>query len=177
MLAELQQQAASCTKCKISACRIKSVWSEGNPDADYFFLGEAPGYWENKHGVPFYPGAAGGKKLTQVIKDLGLTRTEVYIANILKCRPPGNRDPLDYEVENCLPFLEAQIKAVAPKIIFVMGKVAAVALNLQRSNESLQRGWHDNEHYVVYHPAYIARLPDQYESWLEDLKDAISSSM
>ena len=175
-LAALALEAATCTKCRISACRVKSVWGEGDTNARLFFIGEAPGYWENQSGRPFAGSA--GRMLTKALAQLGLERREVYNANILKCRPPNNRDPTDIEVANCLPYLQAQIDAVNPSVIIVLGRVAAVALGLLDGPLGTNRGHvvsnEDRSTYLTYHPAYIARSPGKYLEWIDDLREAVS---
>jgi DNA polymerase len=121
-LEELARVASSCTKCRLSAGRTQVVWADGSPDADLMFIGEGPGFHEDKQGLPFV--GAAGQLLDRLLGEIGLRRQDVYICNVIKCRPPGNRDPLPDEVESCRPYLEAQIRMVSPRIIVTLGNFA-----------------------------------------------------
>ncbi|MFN3822120.1 MAG: uracil-DNA glycosylase family protein, partial [bacterium] len=125
-LREFAQQIAQCDRCPLSRNRTQVVFGVGNPQAQLMFVGEGPGADEDEQGEPFVGKA--GQLLTQLISDLGMTRQEVYIANIVKCRPPGNREPTPEEAGTCLPYLLRQISIIQPKIIVALGKVAAVYL-------------------------------------------------
>ena len=156
----LNEEVASCTKCEELACsRTQTVFAYGDPSARIFLLGEAPGADEDKQGVPFVGRA--GKLLTNILSACGLTREEVYIANILKCRPPGNRNPLPMEAENCRVYLDQQIAIVDPEFIVCWGAVAAQ--NLLKTDEtitSLRGRWHtykDRNVLCTYHPSYLLR--------------------
>src|SRR5436190_1172667 len=121
-LDELAREAATCTRCRLAQGRTQVVFGVGHPDADLMFIGEAPGYYEDRQGEPFV--GAAGQLLTQVLGEIGLRREQVYICNVLRCRPPGNRDPLPDEVEACTPWLEATLESVRPRVIVTLGNFA-----------------------------------------------------
>ena len=125
-LAEVAVEASDCTKCRLANGRTQVVFGVGNADADVMFIGEAPGFHEDKQGVPFVGQA--GKLLERLLAGVELRRDDVYIANVLKCRPPGNRDPLPEEVATCRHFLDAQLAFVRPKVIVTLGNFASRAL-------------------------------------------------
>ena len=118
-LEEAAREASTCTRCKLAQGRTQVVFGSGDPHADLMFIGEAPGFHEDRQGLPFV-GAAGGL-LTGLLEGIGLTRDRVYIANVLKCRPPGNRDPQPDEIESCQPWLAEQIDLIDPKVICSLG--------------------------------------------------------
>lgn len=158
-LAELAQRASVCTRCELARTRNTVVFGSGNPHADLMFVGEGPGAQEDRQGLPFVGPA--GQLLTKIIEAIGRTRDGVYIANIVKCRPPGNRDPRPEEVAACREYLEGQIALIRPKVIVALGRVAAQTL--LGSDESLGRmrgRWHrmyDTDVRVTYHPAALLR--------------------
>lgn len=164
--------AAACTKCPLHATRTRSVPGEGNPHARLMFVGEAPGADEDAQGRPFVGRA--GQLLDRMIDAMGLARGEVFIANVLKCRPPGNRDPQPLEVATCLPFLQAQIGLVRPEVICALGRHAAHAL--LGGNESLGRmreRFHDfrgTPLLVTFHPSYLLRSPEEKTKAWKDLQ-------
>ena len=121
-LAEAAAEAASCTKCRLAQGRTQVVFGVGDPNADLMFIGEGPGFHEDKQGEPFV--GAAGQLLTRMLGEIGLTREEVYIANIVMCRPPGNRDPQPDEIEACTPWLVEQISLIQPKVIVTLGNFA-----------------------------------------------------
>jgi len=171
----LQQQAECCVACDLSRTRTHVVFGIGNQQADLLIVGEAPGANEDKQGEPFVGRA--GQLLNNMLHAIGLQRQDIYIANILKCRPPNNRNPKLEEVALCTPFLERQINLLQPKIILALGKIAAHFL--LRSTESLGRmrgrefQYHDTPLLVSYHPAYLLRSPrEKRKSWadLQQLK-------
>jgi uracil-DNA glycosylase family 4 len=124
---ELQRQALACTKCPLATQgRSQVVFGDGDPNADLVFVGEGPGAEEDKQGIPFVGRA--GKLLTQLIESIGLQRDEVYIANVVKCRPPGNRDPLPEEIDSCRPYLEAQLAFIEPTVLVTLGNFATKLL-------------------------------------------------
>jgi DNA polymerase len=126
-LAHLAQEAEACRACVLGGERTQAVFGVGSPTADLMFVGEAPGFHEDKQGEPFV--GAAGQLLTKLIEQkLGMSRPDVYIANVLKCRPPGNRDPLPAEVEACKPFLARQLKLIRPKVVVALGNFAAKLL-------------------------------------------------
>jgi len=167
----LEHEVASCQRCGLYAGRTQTVFGTGARDASWLFVGEAPGAEEDRKGEPFVGRA--GQLLNAMLFALGLKRDDVYIANVLKCRPPGNRDPADTEVHTCEPFLARQIELVAPQIVVAMGRFAARCL--LGSDQSLRhlRGkiltYRGRPLVVTYHPAYLLRNPvDKRKAW-EDL--------
>jgi uracil-DNA glycosylase len=152
------REASVCTGCALAAGRTQVVFGTGNPNADLMFIGEAPGYHEDRQGAPFV-GAAGGL-LTGFLETIGLTRADVYIANVLKCRPPGNRDPLPEEIESCKPWLKEQIELVDPKVICTLGNFATrLLLGNPKATISRVRGqrvaWRGRVLIPTFHPAAI----------------------
>jgi len=123
---ELEAEALACEKCQLASTRTQVVFGVGNPQADLMFVGEGPGEQEDLTGEPFVGRA--GKLLTSLIEEIGLTRADVYIANVVKCRPPGNRDPQPGEIEACRPYLEAQMAFIQPKVIVTLGNFATKLL-------------------------------------------------
>jgi len=121
-LDELATEASGCTKCRLSGGRTQVVFGVGDPHADVLFIGEGPGYHEDKQGEPFV--GAAGQLLTKMLAEIGLARSDVYIANVIKCRPPGNRDPLPDEIDTCKPYLEGQIRNIDPRVIVTLGNFA-----------------------------------------------------
>ena len=121
-LEELADEAAVCTRCRLAGGRTQVVFGVGNPHAQLMFIGEGPGYHEDKQGEPFVGPA--GQLLTRLLGEIGLRREDVYIANTVKCRPPGNRDPLPDEIESCRPYLEGQIENIQPRVIVTLGNFA-----------------------------------------------------
>jgi DNA polymerase len=177
-LEEVRQQLGDCTRCKLSGLgRKQIVFGVGNPDADLMFIGEAPGADEDQQGEPFVGKA--GQLLTKIIEAMGFARKEVYIANVLKCRPPQNRDPEPDEVEQCEPFLKLQIAAVAPKIIVTLGKHAGHAILKNTTPITRLRGhWGRYEGIPVmptYHPAYLLRNPAEKRPVWDDMKAVLAA--
>jgi DNA polymerase len=121
-LSELAREASGCTKCRLSNGRTQVVFGVGAPNADVLFIGEGPGYHEDKQGEPFV--GAAGQLLTKMLGEIGLRREDVYIANVVKCRPPGNRDPLPDEIDACKPYLDGQIRSIDPRVIVTLGNFA-----------------------------------------------------
>jgi uracil-DNA glycosylase len=124
--AELERVALACTKCPLAETRTQVVFGAGDPEAALLFVGEGPGEQEDRDGVPFVGRA--GRLLTSLIEGIGLDRDSVYIANVVKCRPPGNRDPLPLEIESCRPYLEAQIHFIDPSVVVTLGNFATKLL-------------------------------------------------
>lgn len=159
-LKELAKKAEQCVSCKLCQTRKNVVFGAGNPEANWMFVGEGPGATEDEQGLPFV-GKAGGL-LTQLIKEAGFSREEVYIANVVKCRPPENRDPEKDEIEACRPYLWRQIELINPAVITTLGKPAAnLLLNTKEAMGKL-RGReikHELGPIVIptYHPSYIQR--------------------
>ena len=173
-LKELEHEALSCKRCRLWETRNKVVFGAGNPNADLLLVGEAPGGEEDRQGLPFVGKA--GVLLTKILKSIHFEREEVFIANVLKCRPPENRDPRPDEVEACEPFLVEQIVAIKPKLICALGAHAArTLLKLRPSTSigSLRGVVHDYQGVpliATYHPAYLLRSPDKKRDTWEDVK-------
>lgn len=174
--AELEARVSSCTRCALHRGRTQTVFGVGARNAEWFVVGEAPGEEEDRRGEPFV--GAAGQLLDAMLTAIELPRPTVFIANILKCRPPENRDPQAEEVAECLPYLAAQIELVQPRIILAFGRVAAQNLLGTTATLSSLRG--DVHHYgpqripviVTYHPAYLLRSPGEKRKAWEDLKFA-----
>ena len=173
---ELKARVAACTRCPLSATRTQTVFGVGNQHADWLIVGEAPGAEEDRRGEPFVGRA--GQLLNSMLLAIGLPREQVYIANVLKCRPPGNRDPGPIEAAECLPYLERQIALLKPKIMLAVGRIAAQ--NHLRTDKTLGTQRQQVHRFgiaqvplvVTYHPAYLLRTPaDKRKAW-EDLKFA-----
>lgn len=161
-LTAVQKELGDCTRCKLSEGRKNIVFGSGNPNADLVFVGEGPGADEDKQGLPFV--GRSGKKLTEIIeKGMGLNREkDTYICNIVKCRPPGNRDPEADEVAACKPFLIQQLQAIKPKVIVALGKPASSTLLGRTVPIVKERGtWHEYEGIklmLTFHPSYLIRF-------------------
>ena len=174
--AGLQQQVSGCKKCKLHETRTQTVFGVGNQQADWLIIGEAPGAEEDRQGEPFV--GAAGKLLDEMLFAAGFGRSEVYIANILKCRPPGNRDPAAEEVACCNAYLQQQIALMQPQLILAVGGVAAH--NLLRTDEKVGQMRGTLHHYgetniplvVTYHPAYLLRSPLEKRKVWDDLQFA-----
>ena len=174
----LETQVKNCTACDLSRTRTQTVFGVGNREASWLVIGEAPGADEDRRGEPFVGRA--GQLLTAMLQAIGLQRNEVYIANILKCRPPNNRDPRPDEVAHCRGYLDAQIRLIEPEIILAVGRIAAQQLLATDRSLSALRGrvHHIGEPaipvVVTYHPAYLLRTPaDKRKAW-QDLQLAKS---
>jgi len=173
----LQDEVSACVKCGLAATRTRTVFGVGNPHADWLVIGEAPGAEEDRQGKPFV--GAAGKLLDAMLQAIGLSREQnVFVANMLKCRPPGNRDPKAEEVAACLPYLMRQIAAIKPKLILAVGRIAAQSLlatdvPLGRLRGRVHRfGPLSTALIVTYHPAYLLRSPAEKRKAWEDLKFA-----
>ncbi|HEY4970059.1 MAG TPA: uracil-DNA glycosylase, partial [Steroidobacteraceae bacterium] len=173
---ELKARVAACARCALCSTRTQTVFGVGNPQAQWLVVGEAPGAEEDRQGEPFVGRA--GQLLNSMLRAIGLAREQVYIANVLKCRPPGNRDPSANEAAECLPYLEQQIALIKPKLMLAVGRIAAQ--NLLHTEVTLGRLRQQVHHFglarvplvVTYHPAYLLRTPtDKRKAW-EDLKFA-----
>jgi DNA polymerase len=172
----LRARVAACTRCALSTTRTQTVFGVGNQSAEWLIVGEAPGAEEDRRGEPFVGRA--GQLLNSMLRAIGLAREQVYIANVLKCRPPGNRDPAPGESAECLPYLERQIALLRPKIMLAVGRIAAQ--NLLKTEAPLARLRQQAHSFgiarvplvITYHPAYLLRTPsDKRKAW-EDLKFA-----
>lgn len=172
-LAQVEQAVSACRQCELHRSRTHTVFGCGSPTADWLFVGEAPGKNEDLQGMPFVGRA--GKLLDKMIAALGMRREQVFIANVLKCRPPDNRDPLPAEIEQCEPYLHRQLALIQPKIIVALGRISAQAL--LKSAEPLGKLRGQEYRYgpaniplvVTYHPAYLLRSPGQKAAAWEDL--------
>jgi uracil-DNA glycosylase len=172
-LVALRADLGECTRCKLHGLgRRQIVFGVGNPNANLMFVGEAPGADEDIQGVPFVGRA--GQLLTKIIEAIGLRRDEVYIANVIKCRPPGNRNPEPDEVEQCEPFLFRQIDSIKPKVIVALGKFAAQSLLRTGDPITRLRGREYTYRGAIlmptYHPAYLLRTPSAKREVWEDMK-------
>lgn len=171
-LGELAAIAAVCTRCRLSASRTQVVYGVGNPDADLMFIGEAPGRDEDLQGEPFVGRA--GQLLTDIIRAMKLSREDVYIANVIKCRPPQNRNPEQDELDACHPFIRKQIELIKPKVIVTLGRIALQSLTARGYSISSSRGqWLDYNGIKVmptYHPAYLLRNPAAKKEVWADMK-------
>jgi DNA polymerase len=173
-LADLAGKVAVCTKCRyLAETRTQTVFGTGSPEARVMFIGEAPGSEEDRLGEPFV-GRAGALLTDMITKGMGLKREQVYIANILKCRPPENRNPTSEEMDNCFPYLEQQIATIRPEFLCLLGRVAVIALLKTTLSMNKARGrWHRYRGIptlVTYHPAFLLRKPEfKKEAW-EDLQ-------
>ena len=171
-LSELAEKTSSCTLCRLSEGRRNVVFGAGNADADLMFVGEGPGEQEDRQGLPFVGPA--GELLSKIIQAIGMERSEVYIANVVKCRPPSNRNPESGEVAACMPYLERQIQLVRPRVIVALGRVAAESLLGTSSSLGRMRGqWYDVlgiPTRVTYHPAALLRQASYKRPTWEDMQ-------
>jgi uracil-DNA glycosylase family 4 len=171
-LRKLEEQVKRCTKCELCNNRTNVVFGTGDPDADLMFVGEAPGYYEDEQGEPFVGKA--GQLLTKIIESIGMKRSDVYIANILKCRPPDNRNPNANEIVMCSPHLIKQIEIIRPKIICALGTFAAQTLLDTKESIGKLRGkffeYQSTKFLATYHPAYLLRNPDDKKKVWADIK-------
>ena len=175
-LGELAAEAAVCTACRLCEGRTRSVFSDGSPDADIMFIGEGPGYYEDQEGVPFVGRA--GKLLDRLLGEVGLRRPDVYIANVVKCRPPGNRDPRPDEIDACKPFLVEQIRLVDPVVVMTMGNFSTKLLLKTTMGITRMRGavvpWWGRVVIPTFHPAAVLRSgPAMAETVRGDLELAV----
>ena len=159
-LADVAAEAAGCTKCGLAIGRTQVVFGAGNADADVMFIGEAPGFHEDKQGEPFV--GAAGQLLTRMLGEvLGVAREDVYIANVIKCRPPGNRDPQEDEIESCTPWLVEQVSLIQPRVIITLGNFATKFVLQTPQGITRMRGraypWHGRIVIPTFHPAAILR--------------------
>lgn len=174
-LRKLEQEVAACTRCRLHSTRTQGVVSRGNPCAALMIIGEAPGAEEDAQGIAFVGRA--GKLLDKMLAAMGIGPDGVYITNILKCRPPGNREPRADEVQACWSYLARQIQLIQPRIIITVGRPASqTLLNSTLSMGRLRGRWHDHEGIPVmptYHPAYLLRSPGQKSKAWQDLKQVM----
>ncbi len=172
-LNKIREELGDCQRCPLAKTRTNLVFGAGNPDARLMFVGEAPGRDEDREGIPFVGRA--GQLLTKIIQAINMTRDQVYIANILKCRPPNNRNPETEEIEKCYPFLQQQIKVIQPRIICALGAFAAQTLLQTKTpiGRLRGRGHPFNKHSLViptYHPAFLLRNPNKKRDVWEDMQ-------
>lgn len=172
LLAETWEDYRECTRCPLSGTRTKVVFGSGNPDAELMFVGEAPGSEEDAQGLPFV--GAAGQLLTKIIEAMKLKREDVYIANCLKCRPPGNRNPEPTEIASCSPALRRQLEIIRPRVVVALGKFAAQTLLKSDQPITRLRGrFHDFDGIKLmptFHPAYLLRNPADKKLVWEDMK-------
>ncbi len=172
----LERAVAGCTRCGLCASRRQTVFGTGDRAARLMVVGEAPGAEEDRQGLPFVGRA--GQLLNAMLRSVGFARGQVYIANVLKCRPPGNRDPEPAEAERCLPYLRRQIELVAPRALLCVGRIAAQNLLGTDANLGSLRGQvlrlGETPVVVTYHPAYLLRTPAQKRRAWDDLRLASS---
>jgi len=171
-IATVRDQALVCTNCRLAEGRTQVVWADGNLDADLLFIGEAPGFHEDKQGLPFV--GAAGALLTKILESVNLTREEVFITNVVKHRPPGNRNPQPDEVEACSPYLIRQLELIKPKVIIAFGNFAAQTLLNTKDGIGKLRGavhsYHGTPLVVTYHPAALLRNQSWKRPTWEDVK-------
>jgi DNA polymerase len=173
-LVEVYREASNCTRCPLAATRTTVVFGNGNADADLMFVGEAPGAEEDRQGLPFV-GRAGGL-LTELLGEIGLSRDDVFVANVLKCRPPGNRDPQPSEIESCQPYLYRQVELIEPRVIATLGNFATKLLTGNRAGISRVHGSTQVHELAgrsvflmpLFHPAAALRTPSLVETLRED---------
>ena len=175
-LKSIQMRVNTCTRCSLATTKKNYVFGEGHPQARIMFIGEAPGQDEDIQGRPFVGKA--GQLLTAIIeKGMGLSRKDVYIANILKCRPPQSRDPLPEESDNCIEYLNAQIQCIHPEIIITMGRIAShILLNTTTPISRLRGHFHSIMNIPVmptYHPAYLLRNPSSKKETWKDIQQVL----
>jgi DNA polymerase len=175
-LLKIREDLGDCTRCKLHKGRKKLVYGDGNPKAQLVFVGEGPGADEDMQGLPFVGRA--GKLLTQMIEAMGLQRRDVYICNVVKCRPPENRTPEPEEVATCSPFLLRQLDVIRPKVIVCLGAVAAKTLLNTTRGISQYRGewleWRGHKLMATYHPAYLLRNPPAKADVWKDLQKVMA---
>jgi uracil-DNA glycosylase len=171
-LQEAAHEASACTKCRLAGGRTQVVYGTGNADADLMFIGEGPGYYEDKQGEPFV--GAAGQLLNRMLEEIGVRRGDVYIANVIKCRPPGNRDPLPEEVDACTPWLREQIALIEPRVIVTLGNFATrfmldkpVSISRVRGQRFPQEG---RTIIPTFHPAAILRGGGEASTQMVDLR-------
>ena len=175
-LVEVYNEASVCERCPLSETRNRVVFGAGNADADLMFVGEAPGAEEDRKGLPFVGRA--GAFLTELLEGIGMTREDVFIANVLKCRPPGNRDPQPEEIDSCRPYLEQQVEQIQPRVICTLGNFSTKLLTANPTGISKVRGTPQQQliggrfvHLLpLFHPAAGLRTPRVAEQLREDFR-------
>jgi uracil-DNA glycosylase family 4 len=185
-LAVLADAVAGCTKCRLAEGRTQVVFGSGHPHADLMFVGEAPGFHEDKQGVPFVGQA--GKLLDKLLAGIGLTRSDVFVANVLKCRPPGNRDPQPDEIQACESHLWKQIELIQPKVVATLGNFATKLLSgrqlgitrVHGQEQEVELGGNRDHLYPLYHPAaalYTPRMLEVLESDFRRLPELLGRAL
>ncbi len=159
-LSSLAEAAATCTACRLASTRTQVVFGVGDPDAELMLIGEAPGYNEDQQGEPFV--GAAGQLLTRLLGEIGLTREDIYIANVIKCRPPGNRDPQTDEVDSCKGWLRSQLELIDPAVVVTLGNFASKLLLRTETGITRLRGrvypwWRGKSLIATFHPAAALR--------------------
>lgn len=171
-LSELYERSRGCTQCRLASTRTRFVFGEGNPQARLVVIGEAPGADEDAQGRPFV--GRSGQLLDKILLAVGFRREEVFICNILKCRPPQNRNPLQDEIEHCLPWLAAQLELINPDMLLLLGRVAANTLLDNTLSMGAMRGkvmrWNHFDCVITYHPAALLRNPNWKRGCWEDVQ-------
>ncbi len=171
-LNDLYEQSKTCTKCRLAATRSNFVFGEGNPEAQIVVIGEAPGAEEDAQGRPFV--GRSGKLLDKILEAVGFSRKSVFICNIIKCRPPENRNPNIDEIESCMPWLKTQLQLIKPRILLLLGRVAANTVLDNKQSMGTLRGkiirWSGYDVIVTYHPAALLRNPNWKRHCWEDVK-------
>jgi DNA polymerase len=172
-LADVAAEAADCPRCALAGTRTQVVFGVGDPHADLMCIGEAPGLHEDRQGEPFV--GAAGQLLTRMLGEIGLAREQIYIANILKCRPPGNRDPLPGEIEACTPWLVEQVSLIQPVVLVTLGNFATkFVLQTNRGITSMRGAvypWHGRSVIPTFHPAAILRGGGEKGRQFQDLRE------
>lgn len=176
IIAPVRERALVCKKCKLCGGRTHVVFGEGSMDAQLVFVGEGPGRDEDRQGRPFV--GAAGQLLTKIIEAMKMRREEVYICNVVKCRPPNNRPPEPDEIAACHEYLEAQLATIQPKVVCALGKTAAASLLETEAPMSALRGrtfdWKGSTLVVTYHPAYLLRNPAAKKLVWDDMQHVLS---
>ena len=171
-LDEIRKECEGCHKCSLAETRTNVVFGVGNPHADVMFIGEAPGEKEDLSGIPFV--GAAGKLFDKYLIAVGIPREEIYIANMLKCRPPKNRDPKPEEQDLCIEYLREQVRTISPKLIVCLGRISAMRLIKPDFKITQEHGkWFERGNYLmtaVYHPAALLRDPRKKEDMLADME-------
>lgn len=172
-LDEIRKECESCRKCSLAETRTNVVFGVGNPHADVMFIGEAPGEKEDLSGIPFV--GAAGKLFDKYLVAVGIPREEIYIANMLKCRPPKNRDPKPEEQDLCIEYLREQVRAVSPKLIVCLGRISAMRLIKPDFRITAEHGiWFERGAFsicAVYHPSALLRDPRKKDDMLADMME------
>ncbi len=175
LLSVLATEVSTCTRCRLHEKRTRTVFARGSENAEIAFVGEGPGYNEDQQGLPFV--GAAGQLLDKMIGAMGYGRDEVYVCNVVKCRPPENRTPLPDEAATCEPFLTRQLEVVAPKVIIALGRCAAENLGCAEPGRSWRGSWGSWRGVPVmatYHPAYLLRSPEMKRPVWEDLQKVMA---